>query len=81
MVVYDGKGMKDRVTMLPESLRVPLQAHLAKVRHLHEKDLAAGFGRVYLPGALRLKYPNADRQIGWQWVFPSVRISVDPLDG
>src|SRR5262249_30600539 len=81
LLVRDGKGMKDRVTMLPESLRAALQAHLARVRSLHQQDLAAGFGRVYLPGALKLKYPKADREFGWQWVFPSGRLAIDPLDG
>jgi integron integrase len=81
IVVRDGKGMKDRVTVLPESLRGLLQAQIARVRNLYEKDLAAGLGRVYLPGALRLKYPHADREWGWQWVFPSSRVAVDPLDG
>jgi len=81
IVVRDGKGMKDRVTVLPESLRGLLQAQIARVRNLHEKDLAAGLGRVYLPEALRRKYPHADREWGWQWVFPSSRVAVDPLDG
>ena len=81
VVVRSGKGDKDRVTVLPERLRERLQAHLARVRSLHEQDLAAGQGRVYLPGALKLKYPNADRELGWQWVFPSSRLAIDPLDG
>lgn len=81
VVVRDGKGMKDRSTMLPEMLRGLLQAQIAKVRNLHQKDLANGLGRVYLPGALKLKYPKADQELGWQWVFPSTRIAVDPLDG
>ena len=81
VIVRDGKGMKDRVTMLPDRLRGPLRAHLAKVVNLHRKDLAAGMGRVYLPGALKLKYPNADKETGWQWVFPSTRLAIDPLDG
>jgi integrase len=62
-------------------IRTRLQAQMAQVRKLHWTDLTAGFGRVYLPGALRVKYPNADKELGWQWVFPSVRIAVDPLDG
>lgn len=80
LIVRDGKGMKDRVTMLPESLRGTLMQQIVRVRNLHEKDLAAGLGRVYLPGALKQKYRNADRDFGWQWVFPSSRIAVDPLD-
>ena len=81
VIVRDGKGMKDQVTMLPESLRSALAAHLARVRNLHLKDLEAGAGQVYLPGALKRKYPNADREFGWQWVFPSTRLAVDPFDG
>jgi integron integrase len=81
IVIRDGKGAKDRVTVFPEALRESLQRHLVKVGNLHRKDLDAGLGRVYLPGALSVKFPNADRELGWQWVFPSSRIAVDPLDG
>lgn len=80
-LVRDGKGLKDRATLLPEKLVEPLQAQIAKVRTLHGKDLKAGGGRVFLPGALKHKYPNADLEFGWQWVFPSTRMSIDPLDG
>jgi len=78
IVVHDGKGFKDRVTMLPESLREPLAVHLQRVQALHRQDLKAGLGRVWLPGALTVKYPKADREWIWQWVFPSKVISVDP---
>lgn len=71
ILVRDGKGMKDRVTMLPENVRVPLERHLANVQTLHERDLEAGFGRAPLPDALARKYQNADREWGWQFVFPS----------
>jgi integron integrase len=71
LVIRDGKGAKDRITVLPENLMLPLQSHLAKVRALHLRDLAAGGGNVWLPDALEVKYPNAPRQWGWQWVFPS----------
>lgn len=81
IVVRDGKGLKDRVTVLPSRLAGPLQVQVAKVRSLHVKDLKAGAGRVFLPGALKRKYPNADAETGWQWLFPSSRMSVDPLDG
>jgi integron integrase len=81
IIVFQGKGFKDRVTMLPESLRVPLQHHIQRVRLLHERDLKNGLGAVALPGALRLKYPNAEREWVWQWVFPSTTVSVDPADG
>lgn len=78
LLIRDGKGQKDRVTMLPRNLVDPLRTHLSRVRQLHERDLEAGFGRVYLPFALDRKYSNADREWGWQYVFPSVRRSVDP---
>ena len=78
IVVHDGKGFKDRATVLPESLRAPLAAHLKRVEGLHQCDLKAGLGRVWLPGALKVKYPNADRELIWQWVFPSKGVSVDP---
>ena len=81
LVVRDAKGQKDRVTMLPNSLIDPLRTHLARVRGLHETDLREGFGRVYLPGALAAKYPSADREWGWQYVFPSSRRSIDPRSG
>ena len=78
VIVRGGKGDKDRLTMLPDSLRTPLQAHLHRVRDLHQKDLAAGFGDVWLPGALRVKWPKAGREWAWQWVFPSSELSIDP---
>ena len=78
VLVREGKGNKDRVTVLPENLIAPLQAQLHKARALHEKDLAAGFGRVYLPHALAVKYPNADKSWAWQWVFPSPVRAMDP---
>jgi integron integrase len=78
IIVREGKGGKDRVTMLPESVLEPLKRHLAKVKALHEEDLAAGGGDVYLPFALDKKYPNAEREWGWQYVFPSAKLSVDP---
>ncbi|SRR5712691_8471373 len=81
ILVRDGKGAKDRVTMLPERLIEPLQRHLERVRELHGEDLTAGFGSVYLPYALDRKYPNAGRQWMWQYVFPSARLSKDPRSG
>ena len=81
LVVRGGKGDKDRVTMLPESLSEALQAHLHRARDLHTQDLAAGLGEVWLPGELRLKWPSAGREWAWQWVFPSAEISVDPETG
>ena len=68
--VRDGKGGKDRLTLLPQSLVPRLQEHLIGVRNLHHGDLAAGWGRVLMPYALARKYPNANREWAWQWVFP-----------
>jgi integron integrase len=81
ITVREGKGDKDRVTMLPNKLKLELQQHLQRVKLLHQDDLTAGFGRVYLPHALARKYPNADRQWAWQWVFPSSARSKDPRSG
>jgi integron integrase len=81
IIVRAGKGNKDRVTILPESLRQPIQQHLRGVRALHQKDLSAGHGAVYLPDALERKYPNANREWGWQYVFPAHHLSVDPRSG
>ncbi len=81
LIVRDGKGFKDRMTMLPDSLLEPLKVHLARVKALHHDDLQAGFGSVYLPDALERKYPNAGREWGWQYIFPSTKLSVDPRSG
>ena len=81
IIVREGKGFKDRVTMLPEAVISLLKAHLAKVKALHHEDVAQGYGDVYLPFALDTKYPNAGRQWGWQYVFPSRNLSVDPRSG
>jgi len=81
ILVRDGKGAKDRVTMLPESLKRPLQEHLRKVKAVHEKDLTDGWGRVPLPDALDRKYPNASREWRWQWVFPQEHRWVNPKTG
>jgi integron integrase len=81
VLVRDGKGGKDRVTVLPENLIAPLQEQIAKARALHQRDLSAGFGAVWLPGALDAKYPGASKQWGWQWVFPSTTRSADPRTG
>ncbi|MDP3816144.1 integron integrase [Pseudomonas sp.] len=78
VLVRDGKGQKDRVTMLPQRLLLPLQQHLRKAELLHQQDLAEGFGRANLPFALARKYPHAAAEWGWQFVFPSVNRSVDP---
>ncbi len=78
ILIRDGKGFKDRVTMLPMSLVVSLQTHLVKVRELHENDLAQNFGAVYMPYALERKYPNAAKEWIWQYVFPAAKLSTDP---
>ncbi|MEQ1636245.1 MAG: integron integrase [Methylococcales bacterium] len=78
ILVRDGKGFKDRVTMLPLSLVAPLKSHLLKVRALHTEDLNAGFGSVFMPTALDRKYPNAGKEWAWQYCFPSVKLSLDP---
>ncbi|GAB6141650.1 integron integrase [Methylosoma difficile] len=78
ILIRDAKGHKDRVTMLPSSLVKPLQAHLEKVKALHDSDLAQGFGAVYLPFALERKYPNGAKEWLWQYVFPSAKLSADP---
>ncbi|MEX2154630.1 MAG: integron integrase, partial [Gemmatimonadaceae bacterium] len=79
--IRQGKGGKDRVTVLPQSARGPLADHLRRVRSLHERDLADGAGAVELPDALRRKYPSAPRQWAWQWVFPARRRYVDRETG
>lgn len=81
ITVRDGKGAKDRVTMLPVNVAASLQRHLAKVKAQHEQDLEDGFGSVHLPSALERKYKNASREWTWQFVFPSSRISLDPRTG
>ena len=81
ILVRDGKGAKDRVTMLPVTLAGLLQQHLQTVKAQHDDDLQAGYGNVYLPNALESKYPNASREWGWQYVFPATQVSVDPRSG
>lgn len=81
IVVRDGKGNKDRVTMLPEIIIDSLQRHLAGVKKIHELDLKAGYGAVYLPYALERKYKNANRSWVWQYVFPASKRSIDPRSG
>ena len=71
ILVRDGKGQKDRITTLPTSVKETLLVHLRDAYRLHRKDLREGFGRVVLPYALARKYPNADREWGWQWAFPA----------
>lgn len=81
ILIRDGKGFKDRVTMLPDSLVATLQAHLSQVKTLHDADLSQGGGTVYLPYALERKYPYAPREWIWQYVFPAAKLSTDPRSG
>jgi integron integrase len=81
ITIRRGKGDKDRLTLLPERLRDPLHNHLAIVKQQHERDLEAGFGHTWLPHALERKYPNADREWIWQYVFPSTTLSPGREDG
>jgi integron integrase len=81
ITVREGKGNRDRVTMLPVNLAISFERHLEKVRLQHEEDVDAGFGRVHLPNAIAQKYPAAGREWCWQYVFPSSRFSIDPRSG
>ena len=81
ITVREGKGGKDRQTVLPTSLAEPLQREIERARVLHAEDLAAGFGETWLPHALARKYPNAAREFGWQFVFPAPKRSIDPRGG
>jgi len=81
IIVREGKGEKDRATMLPASLIQPLKNQITFVKNQHERDLAQGYGSVELPFALARKYPTADKEVGWQYLFPSERLSTDPRSG
>ena len=81
IIIREGKGFKDRVTMLPASLELPLRQHLARVKALHESDLNAGFGEVDLPHAPARKYSHVGREWCWHYVFPSSKLSLDPRTG
>lgn len=79
--VRSGKGDKDRSTILPECIKQKLCSHLEEVKAIHEKDVEAGYGAVYLPDGLERKYPHAAKEWGWQYVFPASKLSVDPRSG
>ena len=81
ITIRDGKGGKDRVTMLPRRLKEPLRTHLERIKILHERDMEEGFGHVHLPFALARKFPNAAREWYWQYVFPAPQRSIDPRSG
>jgi integron integrase len=78
ITVRDGKGGKDRMVPLPAKCRAALESHIQKTLALHDEDLSQGFGEVHLPDALARKYPSACREQGWQYVFPSGKLSADP---
>ena len=81
IIIREGKGNKDRRTMLPAAIEPALMAQIARVQKLHDKDLQAGFGRVFLPTSLDRKFPSAAAEFRWQYVFPSARLSKDPRSG
>jgi len=81
ILARDGKGFKDRITMLPEAVKQPLADHLERVKHMHARDLADGYGRVDLPGALARKYPRAVWEWRWQHVFPQEHRWENPRTG
>ncbi len=81
IIVRSGKGDKDRITLLPASIRDDLLIRIERTRKIHESDLLAGYGSVYLPYALAAKYPSADKSFIWQYVFPSINIARDPRSG
>jgi integron integrase len=81
IIVRDGKGLKDRETIFPETVQAPMKQHLDHVRVIHQGDIANGCAGVYLPHALERKYPNAGKEWSWQYVFPSASLSVDPRTG
>jgi integrase len=81
ITLRDTKSNRDRVTILPTGIISPLRLHLAKVKAQHDEDIAKGFGSVEMPGALARKYPNAEYEWAWQYVFPASRFSRDPRSG
>jgi integron integrase len=81
IVVRGAKGDKDRITILPQNIKEQLRKHSSQVKRIHENDLKNGFGSVFLPFALSKKYPNADKELGWQFFFPAANISSDPRTG
>ena len=78
ITVRNGKGSKDRVTLLPSSLKSKLKTHIEKIAKLHKMDIRNGYGKAILPGNLSKKYPNAPKELKWQYLFPSRKISTDP---
>lgn len=81
ILVYQGKGMKNRVVPMPKSLAIPLQQQIEKVRAIHKQDLSDGFGEVFLPDNLAIKYPSSPKDFRWQYLFPSQKRGADPRSG
>ncbi|MBC8180808.1 integron integrase [candidate division KSB1 bacterium] len=81
VTVRDGKGQKDRTTILADKIVDPLKKHIDNTKVLHEKDLANGYGSVYIPYALEKKYPTIEKEFGWQYLFPATKLSIDPRSG
>ena len=81
LYIHDGKGGEDRISLLPLELKEKLRNHIEKVKILHQQDLIEGFGSVYLPDSLQQKYHHAAQEIGWQYIFPARKRSVDPRSG
>jgi integron integrase len=81
ITIRDGKGAKDRLTMLPQGIKEPLKEHLKDVQRIHQQDSKEGWGRVFLPDALARKYPNAPAEWSWQWVFPQENRWMNPKTG
>ena len=79
--IYDSKSQKDRVVPLPQKIKDDLKTHIEEIRKIHKKDLSKGFGYVHLPYGLERKYPNANREFKWQYLFPMNKITVDPRSG
>ena len=81
VIIRDGKGENDRITTFPDLLLEPLRLHLKQIKAQHDQDLSLGLGTVHLPYALEKKYPNANREFAWQYVFPAPDFSMDPATG
>jgi len=81
IVIRDGKGGKDRITVLPEMVIESLKEYIKEVRRIHEKDIQSGYDSIYMPYALERKYPTAGREIGWRFLFPAPGLSTDPRTG
>jgi integron integrase len=81
LMVRSGKGQKDRSLMIPGKIREELARHVASAKEIHDQDVKMGYGEVSLPDALDKKYPRAPKELGWQWVFPAEKLSVDPRTG